>query len=73
MTTAKPKADAAEATVEPASDEEPKAEVPRCGAPHFLPALAHITCQRDAPDPDLPPGSPEHEHRHQDGDAIYVW
>jgi hypothetical protein len=48
-------------------------EVPLCGAPHYLPMLAHLTCTQPAADPDLPPGTPEHEHRHQDGDAIYVW
>lgn len=47
--------------------------VPLCGKPHYLPALAHITCTGPAPDPDLPPGTPEHEHRHQDGDTLYVW
>jgi hypothetical protein len=44
-----------------------------CGRPHFLPALAHVTCTGPAPDPDLPPGAPEHEHRHQDGEALYLW
>jgi hypothetical protein len=73
MTTAKdktkPEGEAVEAAAEPTIVEEG----PLCGKPHHLPALAHITCQLDAPDPDLPPGAPEHEHRHQDGDAIYVW
>lgn len=54
---------------EPASAEETSV----CGAPHFLPVLAHLTCTEPAPDADLPPGSPGHEHRHQDGDAIYTW
>lgn len=62
--------DTAEATEEPAKVED---EAPLCGAPHVLPMLAHITCTLPAADPDLPPGTPEHEHRHQDGDAIYVW
>jgi hypothetical protein len=45
---------------------------PRCGAPHFLPALAgHVTCQLDAQE--LEPGDAGHEHRHQDGDALYTW
>ncbi|GAA5033117.1 hypothetical protein [Streptomyces siamensis] len=44
-----------------------------CGKPHHLPALAHITCTEPAPDPDRPPGTPEHEHRYQDGDALYQW
>jgi hypothetical protein len=68
--TTKPKAKADEAAEEPAKVEEAK---PLCGVPHFLPMLAHVTCTEPAPDPDLPPGTPEHEHRHQDGDAIYVW
>lgn len=55
---------------EPAKAEE---KAPLCGAPHFLPMLAHVTCTEPAADPDLPPGTPEHEHRHQDGDAIYLW
>jgi hypothetical protein len=68
--TTKPKAKA---------DEEPEEEpakveaVPACGKVHFLPALAHVTCTEPAPDPDRPPGTPEHEHRHEDGDLIYVW
>lgn len=67
---AKPEGEAVEAAAEPATVEER----PRCGKPHHLPALAeHVTCTEPAPDPDLPPGTPEHEHRHQDGDAIYVW
>jgi hypothetical protein len=70
MTTkAKAKGDA-EGAEAPAKVEE---EAPLCGAPHFLPALAHLSCTEPAPDPDLPPGTPEHEHRHQDGDAIYTW
>lgn len=72
--TTKPKAkadeDHAEVAEEPAKVEEQAA---LCGAPHFLPMLAHVTCQLPAADPDLPPGTPEHEHRHQDGDAVYVW
>ncbi|MFE9432863.1 hypothetical protein [Streptomyces sp. NPDC006640] len=49
-------------------------EGPRCGAPHFLPALAgHIHCTEPAQDPDRAPGTPDHQHRHQDGDAIYLW
>lgn len=69
--TTKPKARADEAGAdEPAKAEE---EVPLCGAPHFLPMLAHLTCTEPAPDPDRPPGTPEHEHRHQDGDALYTW
>ena len=73
MTTAKPKADGVEATAEPTTAEELKAAVPECGTPHFLPALAHIRCQRDAQDPDREPGSPDHQHRHQDGDTLYQW
>lgn len=73
MTTAKPKADAVEATAQPTVDEEPKTEVRLCGAPHFLPALAHIRCLRDEQDPDRAPGTPEHQHRHQDGDTLYQW
>lgn len=72
--TTKPKAkadeDRAEVAEKPAEAEEQAA---LCGAPHFLPMLAHVTCQLPAADPDLPPGTPEHEHRHEDGDAIYVW
>jgi hypothetical protein len=48
-------------------------EAPPCGVPHFLPVLAHITCTGPAPDPDRPPGTPDHQHRHQDGDALYEW
>jgi hypothetical protein len=74
MTTAKAKATADEEPTEAAQEAESVKETPFCGKPHHLPALAqHITCTEPAPDPDLPPGAPEHEHRHQDGDAIYVW
>ncbi|MGW4784218.1 hypothetical protein [Streptomyces sp. NPDC004230] len=69
--TTKPKDKADEATAE-----APKAEkAPLCGKPHHLPMLAEqgIACTEPAADPDLPPGTPEHEHRHQDGDTIYVW
>lgn len=63
-----------EASTEAATLEAKAEEVaPSCGAPHFLPALAHLTCMEPAPDPDLPPGTPGHEHRYQDGDAIYTW
>jgi len=58
-----------EAAAEPAKAEE----VPQCGAPHFLPALAHVACTEPAQDPDRAPGTPDHQHRHQDGDAIYLW
>ena len=72
--TTKAKGKADEDTTE-ATDEQPKAVEERapCGAPHFLPALAHLACTEPAPDPDLPPGTPDHQHRHQDGDAIYTW
>ena len=61
-----------EAAAEPAKAEE--APAPVCGAPHFLPALAaQVTCTEPADDPDLPPGRPGHEHRRQDGDALYTW
>ena len=54
--------------------EPAKAEAkPLCGAPHFLPALANVTCTEPAQDPDRVPGAPDHQHRHQDGDAIYTW
>ena len=68
--TTKPKAKADEDTIEQAT---PVEEVPLCGAPHFLPMLAHVTCTQPAVDPDLPPGTPDHEHRWQDGDLVYVW
>lgn len=49
-------------------------ETPRCGAPHYLPALADVVaCSEPAQDPDRAPGTPDHQHRHQDGDLIYVW
>ncbi|MEU9436588.1 hypothetical protein [Streptomyces sp. NPDC048252] len=73
MTTAKPRADAVEATAEPVAVEEVREEVPECGVPHYLPALTHIRCQRDQQDPDRAPGTPDHQHRHQDGDALYQW
>ncbi|MFJ9628083.1 hypothetical protein ACIRU8_10365 [Streptomyces sp. NPDC101175] len=60
--------EAAEET-QPAEAEPPAL----CGKPHYLPVLAHLTCTEPAADPDLPPGTPEHEHRHQDGDALYTW
>jgi quercetin dioxygenase-like cupin family protein len=69
----KPEAKADEQTVQP----EPKADErtvvgPRCGAPHFLPVLAgRVTCQLGAQE--LEPGEAGHEHRHQDGDELYVW
>ncbi|MEV6696238.1 hypothetical protein AB0M68_03620 [Streptomyces sp. NPDC051453] len=70
MTTkAKGKADD-ETAAEPAKVEE---QAPRCGAPHYLPALAHIHCAEPAQDPDRAPGTPDHQHRHQDGEAIYTW
>lgn len=67
---AKTDEDTAEVAEEQTRAEEAK---PLCGTPHFLPMLAHLTCTEPAPDPDRPPGSPEHEHRHEDGDAIYLW
>jgi hypothetical protein len=69
MTTKSKATTDSEAAGEPAKVEE----TPLCGVPHFLPALAHVTCTGPAPDPDRLPGTPEHEHRHQDGDAIYTW
>lgn len=62
--------DESETAVEPVKVEE----TPRCGAPHFLPTLAdRVVCTEPAQDPDRPPGTLDHQHRHQDGDAIYVW
>ncbi|MFE4697276.1 hypothetical protein ACFRIC_09300 [Streptomyces sp. NPDC056738] len=64
-----------EAEVE-APEPAPKVEAapaPVCGAPHFLPALPHVTCTEPPDDPDLPPGRLGHEHRHLDGDALYSW
>jgi len=59
-----------EVAAEPAKVEE----APRCGAPHYLPALAgSVACSEPAQDPDRAPGTPDHQHRHQDGDLIYVW
>lgn len=65
------------------ADDEPAAEPvgesvatrneAQCGEPHYLPVLAHVACTEPAPDPDRPPGTPDHQHRYQDGDAIYVW
>ncbi|MFF4536555.1 hypothetical protein [Streptomyces aureus] len=71
MTTkAKGKGDEGETAAAPTEVEE----APRCGAPHFLPALAgQVACSEPAQDPDRPPGSPDHQHRHQDGELIYVW
>ncbi|MFD7609704.1 hypothetical protein [Streptomyces sp. NPDC059828] len=46
-------------------------EATRCGAPHQLPLLAHVTCQLDAEE--LEPGAAGHEHRHEDGDTVYTW
>jgi len=71
--TTKAKAQADSDTAETADEPVTVEEAPLCGAPHFLPALAHITCTLSAADPNLPPGAPEHEHRHLDGDALYVW
>lgn len=59
-----------------AASEAPPAEAeqaPLCGKPHFLPVLAHLTCTEAAPDPDRLPGTPDHLHRYQDGDALYEW
>ena len=71
MTTKAKAKDEGETAEEPAKAEE----TPLCGKPHFLPTLAHLnlTCTEPAPDPDRPPGTPDHQHRHQDGDAIYTW
>ncbi len=73
--TTKSRAKSDDETVVETADEPVKVEeqAPSCGTPHFLPNLSHVTCTEPAPDPDLPPGTPEHEHRHQDGDAIYAW
>jgi hypothetical protein len=61
-------------TAEPAVEQPKASEAPPCGKPHHLPMLAgHVACQLDALDPDREPGSPEHEHRHEDGDTLYVW
>ena len=68
--TAKSKATADDDT----ADEPVKVDERRlCGAPHYLPVLAHVTCLLPAQDPDCAPGAPDHEHRHEDGDTIYVW
>ncbi|MEU1497003.1 hypothetical protein [Streptomyces sp. NPDC005732] len=56
---------------QPAEAEQQEQQL--CGKPHFLPALTHVTCTQPAPDPDLPPGTPDHQHQHQDGDALYIW
>jgi hypothetical protein len=49
-----------------------KEPAPVCGKPHHLPQLAgHIACTEPAEE--LEPGAPEHEHRYQDGDALYTW
>jgi hypothetical protein len=57
---------------EPKVDEQTVVEGPLCGAPHALPLLAgRVTCQLDAQD--LEPGDAGHEHRYQDGDALYTW
>lgn len=73
--TPKGKANVDEATTDSEAAEPAKvdAEAPLCGTPHFLPALAHLTCTEPAADPDRVPGAPDHQHRHQDGDAIYTW
>ncbi|MFB7288989.1 hypothetical protein [Actinacidiphila glaucinigra] len=70
----KPEPDSPDAdgtTAEPAALEaEPQ---PLCREPHYLPVLAPtVTCQLPA-QVDLVIGDAGHEHRHQDGDALYVW
>lgn len=66
--------DRAKGEVETAEAPVKVEEAPRCGAPHYLPALAdHVSCSEPAQDPDRAPGTPDHQHRHQDGDLIYVW
>jgi len=69
MTTKAKEKGEGEAAAEPVKAEE----TPLCGAPHFLPMLAHVTCTEPAADPDRAPGTPDHQHRHQDEDAIYTW
>lgn len=72
--TTKPKAKADEDSTEAEQEQVSVEEMPRCGAPHYLPALAErIACTLPAQDPDRAPGTPDHEHRHEDGETIYVW
>lgn len=72
--TTKPKAKDDEGTAEATTRQATPAEAtPLCGIPHALPQLSHVTCQQPAPDPDRAPGTPDHQHRWQDGDLIYVW
>jgi hypothetical protein len=77
MTTRKAKPDdeapADETAEQPAAEPTQVEQMPACGKPHHLPRLAEegIACQLPAEELDL--GQPEHEHRHQDGDAIYLW
>lgn len=70
---AKPEGDESgtQATEESAVVEPVAEDVPLCGKPHHLPLLAQITCAKPAEE--LEPGAPEHEHRHEDGDTVYVW
>ncbi|MFJ8027442.1 hypothetical protein [Streptomyces sp. NPDC096311] len=72
--TTKAKAKADDETPQDISEAQPT-EVTQslCGKPHFLPALTHVTCTQPEPDPDLPPGTPDHQHQHLDGDALYIW
>jgi hypothetical protein len=70
--TTKPKAKVDDETPDETQPAEAE-QAPPCGRPHHLPVLAHITCTEPAPDPDRPPGTPDHEHRYQDGDALYLW
>lgn len=70
-TKAQPGEDEAPAT--DTAEQQAEVQAPLCGKPHHLPLLAHVTCQLPAPDPDRAPGTPEHQHRHQDGDTLYVW
>jgi len=64
----------AETTSPEPAESQPEVEAPVCGKPHHLPMLAgHVACQLPPEGPDREPGAPEHEHRHEDGDAIYVW
>jgi hypothetical protein len=74
MTGSRAKAKADDESTEVTSEPQPtEVKQQLCGKPHFLPALTHVTCTQLAPDPDLPPGTPDHQHQHLDGDALYIW
>lgn len=62
----------AQDTAAPAAETEWAPDL--CGAPHTLPLLSHVTCQRTAGHADEQPQAPDQvKHLARVAGALYVW